>query len=581
MRLRKLHQREQRRNQRSPRRFPRGSGRAVVTVTAIFVLVLGLMGISYAPFVQMDVRTSESHGPAEGQSPQLKAAAPSYPISGFFISASSRDSINVRKLTDIKAFGGDTVITFGTSLQPATLESLPSDCVVDGKNCARVAAASGTVDRYFTFLDGSNWDENARKCPNDLKVTNNGQSYTVLVLPDSGDGCVSPNGRYDVVVVGGSSSSATDPSRSLAAAATKLGLKYFAGMPAPVKRTDQAYLPDMSYEGTLAKFTERFLEYQAAVNDVPGLAGFYHHTEMPLTDSEGFDPILDLYASQNRAIRSIFPTRQAIVSPYIDARIANAGISPEKAKNGIRKIAHTSGGLVLNIAIQDGMGTGKGGAFNGSEANSPVDPFAATIVGKGQWGTKYIAPNRDYFSAAAAGISGTGAVLWANVEGMAPATNANTCGDSLRGQTTKSRLDRQLQQVAIAKKVVSFMWDSYFTCIGTGEPLQKQVEADLTTPIVTDTTFRPSTGQVDIVGFNLMGSTATVNWTSEKGQQLEKSVRASRLDSTYGVRNGMNPKLEMVTVNVGATTANTSKNYAINLTNGWGKKATEVQSQLR
>jgi len=43
----------------------------------------------------------------------------------------------------------------------------------------------------------------------------------------------------------------------------------------------------------------------------------------------------------------------------------------------------------------------------------------------------------------------------------------------------------------------------------------------------------------------------------------------------------MNPKLEMVTVNVGATTANTSKNYAINLTNGWGKKATEVQSQLR
>ncbi|TVU62366.1 hypothetical protein FQP90_12040 [Paenarthrobacter nitroguajacolicus] len=546
-------------------------------MSAVF-LMLG--GVSFVAGIERDVKEADSSGLVAGKVPGQKSPEPTYPISGYFIMASSRDTTNQKKLADIKALGGDTVITFGTSLQPATLASMPGDCLIDGKPCARVASGSLSVDRYFTFLDGSNWGDSALKCPNDRTVNNNGQTYSVLVLPNSGQGCTSSDGKYDVVVAGGGSSSAVDPSHSLANAATDLGMKFYAGLPAPVRGNELAYLPDLSYQATLAVFTERFLAYQADANDIPGLAGFYHHTEMPLTDSSVFDPILDLYTNQNRAIRRILPTREAIVSPYIDSRTANAGISLDKVKTGIRRIAQTSGGLGLNIAIQDGMGTGKGAAFSESEANSAVDPFAATIVGQGPWGAKYIAPNKDYFSAAATGISGTGAVLWANVEGMAPVTNANTCGDSRRGQTTKARLDRQLQQVATAKKIVSFMWDSYFTCKGTGTTLREQVESGASTPIVTDTTFKPSTGQVEVVGFNLEGSKVTVKWTNQKGQQLEKSVKANTPDSTYGIQKGMNPRLEKVSVNVGVTTRNASKDYTVELTNGWGKKATEFRSQL-
>ena len=582
MPFRKLPKREAPLTRSSPKRFPKGSKPLIASLLALSVTASIIIGLSSVQSMSAEVNTVETPTPEASSKPSPKATAAPYPISGYFISASARDATNYKKLADIKAFGGDTVITFGTSLEPATLESLPSDCAINGKPCARVAAGSFSVDRYFTFLDGSNWGNSALQCPNDRKVTNNGQSYSVIVLPQQGQGCTSSNGKYDVVVAGGSSSSAVDPSHSLAVAATKLGMRFYAGMPSPAKRADLPYLPDVSYLGTLALFTKRFLSYQSSANNnVPGLAGFYHHTEMPLTDSSTFDSVLALYASQNRAIHRALPTRQAIVSPYIDARVDKGGISLDKARKGIRNIAETSEGLILNIAIQDGMGTGKGAAFNGSEANSTVDPFAASIVGKGTWSNKYVAPNKDYFSAAAAGISGTDAVLWANLEGMAPATASNSCADSLRGQTTKTRLDRQLQQMANAKKVISFMWDSYFTCKGKGISLKNQIEADLSTPIITDTSFRPDNGQVQIAGFNLRGSTATVEWTNHKGQQLKKSVRASSINAAYGEQNGLNPQLEMITVNVGTTTFRQPGSYSLKVTNVWGVKSSEFQSLLR
>ncbi|MFK0039356.1 hypothetical protein ACIQTW_05900 [Paenarthrobacter sp. NPDC090517] len=552
-------------------------------MSALLALAALVFGAACAG-VSLDTITEDQLQEADGtkaadSSPTLSPALPSYPIGGYFITASSRDATNKKKLEDIRALGGDTVVTFGTPLQPVTLESIPENCQVDGKNCARVAANSLSVDRYFTFLDGSNWGTSALKCPNDRKVTNNGQSYSVLVLPKGGQGCTSSDGHYDVVVVGGSSSTATDPSTSLAIAATKLDMKFYAGLPTPIRGLELTYLPDGSYQETLAAFTERFLAYHAATNDFPGLAGFYHHTEMPLTDSAAFDSVLSLYRSQNQAIHRILPTRQAIVSPYIDSRVGS-GISPEKARNGIRKIAQTSSGLQLNIAIQDGMGTGKGGAFGHNEASSAVDAFAATIVGEGAWGSKYLAPNKDYFTAAADGISGTGAVLWANVEGMAPAAKDNSCLDSRRGQTSKARLDRQLQQVASAQKIISFMWDSYFTCRGTGTPLKDQIESGVATPIVTDSTFNPKTGRVDIVGFNLKGSSASIKWTRSDGKPLEKSAKANRFDAAYGAKKGINPKLEMVSVDLGASTLATAQSYSLAVTNEWGSESTEFLSQL-
>ncbi|MFE4080494.1 DUF4434 domain-containing protein [Paenarthrobacter sp. YIM B13468] len=562
----------------------RGSRPRIKVILAALVLIAGVGGtalVAPSPSTEAERQSQDQQPPAAPkQTPAARAPkAASYPIGGYFVFASPSSSRNTQKLSEIKTAGADTVITFGTPLVPATLATIPKECVINGVNCAKAAAGALEVHRYFTYSDGSVWSSQAVNCPQDRRITSQGKAFVVLVLPAQGSGCTSTNGKYDVVVAGGGTAAGMDPAASLALAATKLGMKFYAGLPLPVKRTDKAYLPDVSYQGTLALFTERFLQYQAAANNVKGLAGFYHSTEMPVTDGHTFDPILDLYRMQNQAIHRIFPTRAAIISPYLDARVSAFGISLTEARNGIRRIAQTASGLVLNIAIQDGMGTGKGGAFQSNEANSAVDRYAESIVGKGSWSSKYVAPIRDYFLAAAAGISGTGAVLWANLEGMAPATASNPCGDSLRGQSSKARIDRQLQQLANAQKIISFMWDSYYTCVGTGVPLKAQVESGVATPIITDATFDASTGQVRITGFNLSGGNADVKWTTKGGQRLTKTVKPTSTNTAYGVQSGMNPELEMILVNVGKTTLAAGRYYTVNVTNQWGAENDAFYSQ--
>ncbi|UOD80486.1 hypothetical protein [Paenarthrobacter ureafaciens] len=488
-------------------------------------------------------------------------------MSGYFIASSNIDARNFQKLQKIQSLGGDTVITFGTSLLPATMDTVPPDCTIDGENCAGVAAAGVKVNRYFTFSDGSQWGSPAIKCPRDRHVVNKGKSYTVMVFPANDSGCTAKDGRYDVIVAGGSPTSVEGPAVSVAAAASQLGMKFYAGMPAPVKRTDVEYLPDLSYEHTMERFTERFLQYQAAVNDVPGLAGFYHHVEMPVSANPFFDSVLSLYTMQNKAIQRILPTREAIVSPYIEARKNASSISPADALGGARKIAQTASGLHLSIAIQDGMGTGKGAAYSELEAKQDVDEFAASIVGQGSWEEKYVAPNREYFAAAAKGVEGTGADLWANLEAMAPATEANPCDKSLRGQTTVARIGMQLQEMAPATKVISYMWDPYYTCEGTAPALTKELEKGFTVPLVADSTFDAGTGELQVVGFNLSRNMLHVKWTGKDGKDHSIEVMPARVDEAYGENLGLNPLLQAAVLKFDAGPSSPEEIYVLSATN--------------
>ncbi len=347
-------------------------------------------------------------------------------------------------------------------------------------------------------------------------------------------------------------------------------------MPAPVKRTDLGWLPDMSYSDTLRKFTERFMMYQSSVNNLPGLAGFYHRTEMPLNDSASFAPILELYRMQNAAIMKYLPTRAALVSPYIDARLTAGGhVTPAQASNAVRNIAGTSSGVRLNIAVQDGMGTAKGGAYMGNEAGLSVDRFAAAYMGAGTWGSKYIAPTGEYFRAAATGIRGTGAQLWANVEGMAPtdATTANACNNSLRGQTTKQRLDRQIQQLGTAtSKNISFMWDSYYTCSVNGRTLAQELASRGNEPILSDSAISTGAGDVTILGYNLSGATVTVKYLATNRAVQQRTAKLNAYDPAYGRHSNMEGRMESAIFRLGPMSVAPGSYYMVYLTNGDGKK---------
>jgi hypothetical protein len=519
-----------------------------------------------------------------GSAPPVAMAAdsPTFPVGGYFVRAAANDALNINKLAAIKALGADTVITFGPRLLPSSLAGVPADCQIAAVNCAQSAAAGVLLNRVFNYSDASPWGTAAVKCPRDRSITNNNKLFTLLVLPAQGSGCEAADNRYDVVVVSGGSPPGTSATGSMARAATTQGMKFFAGMPSPASRTDLGWLPDLSYQNTFAQFTDRYLQYQAAVNNVAGLAGFYLSLEMPVSDAPAFNAILTVYRIQNQAIRRIMPTRSAVVSPYIDARAAAAGrITPVQAAAAVRNIASTASGVPLNIAVQDGMGTGKGGAYFGNEAGASVDQFAAAIVGPGTWGAKYLAPVRDYFQAAAAGIAGTGATLWANMEGMAPANGANPCDSNLRGQTTKARLDRQLQQLGNAPtKVISFMWDTYYTCVGTGVPLVNSITTGRSTPVITDSDFNAAAGSLFVTGYNLSGAQVQLKWTTAAGQVQDRTVAAAAYNPAYGQQHGLNPGLQSVTVNVGGTSLGAGKYYMVNVTNGWGARNDAFYSKL-
>ncbi|WP_347107524.1 hypothetical protein AAHB33_10715 [Paenarthrobacter sp. S56] len=501
--------------------------------------------------------------------PSAQAApTPVYPISGYFIFGSTSDAANTAKLTDIKSVGGDTVITFGSYLKPSTLAAVPAGCSISGVNCATAAASGVKVNRYFSYSDGNSWGAPALSCPRDKTVTSGTTVYTVLVIPTQGTGCNSSDGTYDVVVI---TSGTTSISVSVAKAATALGMKLYVGMPAPVKRTDLTYAVDFSYQSTFSAFTNRFLQLQGKVNNVAGLAGYYHYTEMPVADGAFWDSTLALYSLQNAAIAKYQPGRAALVSPYIAARKDTPGrLTPDNARAAVRKIAGTANGVRLAIAPQDGMGTGNGGSFFGHEAGTSVDPYAAAIVGNGTWGEKYTASTRDFFLAMSEGVDGTGAELWANMEGMAPGTTQNPCNGEYRGQSTKARHDRQLQQIGnYPVKIISYMWDPFYTCRGTWAPMLDQMRAGSMTPVITDSIFYGN-GDVLVTGQNLGGGSIQVKWTDTYGRTFDKTVAATSYNPSYGMQQGMNPRLESVTAKLGSTSLGSGKYVYINVINGSG-----------
>lgn len=492
------------------------------------------------------------------------ATPATHPITGFFVSAAATDAENAATLKQVTQVGGDTVITFGTTLRTGSLDGRSrirtgdevdpdfTACRINGKPCAAVATRGITVNRVFTFANHSRFGKGALRCPQDRAFQSKGQRYTLLLIPTEGNGCTATNGRYDLVAVHGGPVKTVDRTTSLLRTADRAGVQVYVGMPSVEKRDDPAWLPDLSYQRTFAAFTDRFLRHHRSQGQTAALAGFYHHTEMPVAGKASvWRPVLDLYAVQNRAIARIFPDKAALVSPYLDnRRSANPGLDRKqlatRTEAGARAIAQTANGVPLTIAIQDGMGTGKAGAYLANEARSPVDPRTAEFVGEGSWGSIYLMPVGDSFRAARSGLEGTGATLWANVEGMAPVAGDPECGSSgHRGQTSKDRLDRQVQSVGrYSAKNISFMWDPFYTCRTNGTSLAQTLRDLDGTPVITNAALNPGKEVLWLAGYNLAGSRAKVKYVDTEGKVRGATVDISSHSSDYGRRAGLDAGLE-------------------------------------
>lgn len=482
-------------------------------------------------------------------SPAVAAESYTNPISGFFIYSDTNAQKNLEKLDAIKAAGGDTVITFGTRLRPAgqngagqittdgAVNTAFTDCVINGVPCVSAMKRSYNIRSVFTYGDKSLWDAGSLKCGNDRVVNNGGdrKTFTLLVIPTQDNGCSSPNGQYDLVVINNSWPK-QDATSALVHGAAERGMKYVTGLPAPVIDGANPHLPNLSYMDTMEKFTDRFmLEYKSQYNTA-GLGGFYHHFEQNLNSA--WYETLSLYRMQNRMIAKHFGnTKMALVSPYIDSRRTWTGATPAQAAQNALAIADTAEGVPLVIAPQDGVGTGKGAAYYDTEAGAGVDPWSIPESGAGTNAGIHHASTKYYYNAIRDALAPRGVQLWSNLEGMSASHNSsNTCTNgTARGATVKDRLDKQVQMAgSYTAKNISFMWDHYYTCAPFGTSLAQEFSWRKSDPIVTGAWsegdnlvvigYNLNPARVDVVqgGFNVTGT--PIEHLADIGNGLQKAV---------------------------------------------------------
>ena len=397
-------------------------------------------------------------------------------ISGFFIAATNADKTNKSLLTDIKKAGGDTVVTFGYTLEKsnytATKTGLFNDCTVGSSKCVDVARKGVSVRNYLVYKGNTKFTSKVRNCSRDVFTTNkSGRSYAFFAIPVSGT-CSKPS-KVDIVAT---TSYGLVKEDNITVNAQKLGMKHYIGMPSPSKDTKSPWLPNTSYLSTMSVFTKMFAQSN---NTGSGLAGFYQHREMPMSTHSSWNGMRSLFSTQNKAIAGSsvpYGVKNVLISPYMDAR-KKMNQTPAQARDAIKKLADTKNGLRnLTIAPQDGMGTGKGSAYTGTKWKGKVDPFARTVVGNVYHSQAYFANTATYYSYMKKGLSGKkGVSLWANIESMAPliksGANKNVCSTSHhseRGFTWKSRLSAQIAATkSTTSKRISYHWD-YLNCSRNG-----------------------------------------------------------------------------------------------------------------
>lgn len=520
--------------------------------------------------------------PLSSSSPSYAGESDFQPIGGYFIYAGTSADANGKKLDAIQATGADTVITFGSRLRPSTVDgngtiytegnpdAAYADCQLDGISCVNAVKQYAAINRVFTYSDKSLWNGKAKKCANDRILTSNKKNYTLLVIPTVDNGCSSPNGSYDLIVIA-STSEKNDANTALTAGAAARGMKYYPGMPAPVYDGGRPWLPDSSYNATLEKFTDRFMLEFVSKYNTPGLAGFYHHFEQNLNSA--WPETLNLYSMQNRMIAKNFGnSKAAIVSPYIESRRNSGGASPASTAANMMQIVATSQGVPLIMAPQDGVGSAHGAAYYFNEGANGVDRYNLPETGNGTNDGLYIASFNAYYEAMRNALNGTGVTFWGNLEGFSASKDgANTCSNkNNRGSTTKDRLNKQIQLgSSYTAKNISFMWDDYYTCgLSNGTTLGAEMLNRRSEPIVVSAVV--SGNNLSVTGFNL-GNTVLI-----QGNGLSTTAEASSVNQSFGASQGLNPGLQNAIFPISKNNVNRQGSYSITISTSGGSSTLPV-----
>jgi hypothetical protein len=214
------------------------------------------------------------------------------------------------------------------------------------------------------------------------------------------------------------------------------------------------------------------------------IRGVYQSHEMVLANTSGWLTEYGYYDATARAVHSVDPTLAVVVSPYwIVNRDDPSAQSPQDTVAGIAALARTD---LDAVAPQEGRGTGKCGCFTADEAShriADVDPNLArysNINATATFAEQFSASTTQLYAGARTAVDaanaergdGRNVELWMNLEAFEQ-THVNPC-DVLSGtdRTNASRVVRSWELVknstASIDKLISYMWDPFFTCVPKG-----------------------------------------------------------------------------------------------------------------
>jgi len=464
--------------------------------------------------------------------PDLAVTSP-YPIAGYWMYGRLGECAWRDALETVHRIGADTVIQFGphpARRTPAELATDPtfSACDDNGDSCfdgalftLQAAHPDNTIRHVYTMATGEDFGDELLVCPGyDARIEVGDQVFWRLLLRagDAGDdSCDFATPRdYDLLLLAGNPE---DSVASLLAEAQVMGMEAYLGIPTATPHPSYPWEVWSEAEDLCLALVDRVAaDYADRHGGLSSFAGVYQSTELPVADPT-VASVLDWYEASNQRIRQHLPGRAILVSPYMDLRRQEpTGVSLDSLAEGFKDIARTDMDV---IAPQDGRGTGKVGLYWPFEEDSPVDPRLEPAVGPLTYGSAYRGNTRDAYdavSAAADQLLGEGIAvdLWVNVEAFEPG-GTQDCG--YYGQvplTEKERLDQALTfEGASGSRLISFMWDAYYTCTGDDPTtLGEDVASDHGRPIVAQAFAWESANTPGLVlrGYGITGGDVGLTW---------------------------------------------------------------------
>jgi len=466
--------------------------------------------------------------------------------------------------------GGQSIWRFGPSFEALTANEVRTHadfaaCVEGAAHCVDAALADlqavnagNTVANYLVYHFGDAFSDSIMTCPAlDRKITIGARTYWRLVLPHNASQapCDFNGGSFDVLLTWAEGPDTKDP---LLAAADGLQMEVYLDMPAAPAVAGQSWNLDVSLRPAFLDWARRVLEDYAIRHGAhPSFVGVYQSFEVNLMPS-GLNGLYDTYGLLAPVVHAALPGRRYALSPYWDVNVDQGNATVASVKAGFKRLARLGVDL---IAPQDGRGTGKAALFFPHQRDSviaDVDPALATfinVVGTRTFAQQFNASTQELFAAVRDAVGeldtqeGIQVTLWGNVEAF-EGTTAAPCGFAYAlDRTDKARLDRALTFAgAYPSRIISFMWDAYYTCTdgGYAESLHDEIMGDYARPVTAEAFFW--NGGLVLRGFNLAAAGTVLNLTwYDSGWALQSAtVTPGATTPGWGAANDRSPLLDEV-----------------------------------